>query len=139
VRTNRRPLGMQSALASRQLARSRPRVVNGSMAPGGLAPAGPLVPLCMHGMGRCCLFSSRAQLHTGARRVLGLFSPVFLPPPVLLAGPPSRCFAFTLSWTLTSIAKCSCPAPAQWLAGMLLSLVCCIDDLNDPARATCTA
>lgn len=33
----------------------------------------------------------------------------------------------------------SCPAPAQWLPGMLLSLVCCIDDLNDPARATCTA
>jgi hypothetical protein len=114
VRTNRRPLGMQSALASRQLARSRPRVVNGSMAPGGLAPAGPLVPLCMHGMGRCLFLLSRSS-HRRAARAGGCFPPCsYL---LLLAGPPSRCFAFTLSWTLTSTAKCSrVPLlPSGWL------------------------
>lgn len=123
---------MQSALASRQLARSRPRVVNGSMAPGGLAPAGPLVPLCMHGMGRCLFLLSRSS-HRRAARAGGCFPPCsYL---LLLAGPPSRCFAFTLSWTLTSTAKCSrVPLlPSGWLGWQRdVTLVCCID-LNDPA------
>jgi len=89
--------------------RGRPRVVNGSTAHGGLEQD-PRAD--MHGMARGAAFSPRALSH---RRVPGRLFPGFLLLPIGRAA----LGAFTLSWTLTSIDKCSCSATAQWLGWLL--------------------